>query len=729
MSHSAIKLSTRKKILFSSLLLCGLALTTEVALRVLGIGRPANFEDPFVGFDAKSPVFVSAEDSDGMRLETAAGKQVWFNYQTFARKKAGNTKRVFCLGGSTTFGRPFDDHTAFSGWLREILPLVDSSTQWEVINAGGVSYASYRVANVMEELCEYEPDLFVILTGHNEFLERRTYAGLLEKGLSGDQVVARTRRILKASRLFNLIEGFVRPEANFQVHSREKLPEEVDEILNHSAGPKDYQRDDQWHANVLVHLRSNLERMVAMGKTADAKVLFISPTSNLRDCLPFKSVSDIGALSLDVGGEESAESREPSEEDFATERNRPLGVVLQEKLEKDGAEETLKWVTANLANDPRNADLLFFQGRCLFRLKQHSEARRAFLEALDEDVCPLRATTEIRQMISSVAAKHQMPCVDFDDVLGRESMQENGHQCFGADYFLDHVHPSIETHRLIALSVIRELQGIGWLAESDLDENQIGAVTQEISSRVDPQRQAVAFRNLAKVLHWAGKFEEAIPKAVDATRLLPDDLESWFVMADCLRQLGRDDEAYLVYQQLFQKGDYGRAYLPFGELLMDLQRYDRAVEFLLMATIAPSESHRIRALYDLGFTHLQLGQYDLALESLLECERLAGGESATVALIGEALFSLGRFSEAESRFSELLDLNGDPVYAYLRLAEVCLAQQRELDAEKFLVRCLEIDPHESRATALLEHLRSGVDPPSPGSTGNEANVRSDSSLE
>ena len=169
MSHSAIKLSTRKKILFSSLLLFGLALTTEVSLRVLGVGRAANFEDPFVGFDAKSPVFVSAEDSDGMRLETAAGKQVWFNYQTFGRKKAGNTKRVFCLGGSTTFGRPFDDQTAFSGWLREILPLVDSSTQWEVINAGGVSYASYRVANVMEELCEYEPDLFVILTGHNEF--------------------------------------------------------------------------------------------------------------------------------------------------------------------------------------------------------------------------------------------------------------------------------------------------------------------------------------------------------------------------------------------------------------------------------------------------------------------------------------------------------------------------------------------------------------------------------
>ena len=36
--------------------------------------------------------------------------------------------------------------------------------------SGGVSYASYRVAALMEELVRYEPDLFVIYSGHNEFL-------------------------------------------------------------------------------------------------------------------------------------------------------------------------------------------------------------------------------------------------------------------------------------------------------------------------------------------------------------------------------------------------------------------------------------------------------------------------------------------------------------------------------------------------------------------------------
>ncbi len=38
--------------------------------------------------------------------------------------------------------------------MREFLPTIDEVKNWEVINAGGISYASYRVANVMEELSQ-----------------------------------------------------------------------------------------------------------------------------------------------------------------------------------------------------------------------------------------------------------------------------------------------------------------------------------------------------------------------------------------------------------------------------------------------------------------------------------------------------------------------------------------------------------------------------------------------
>ena len=49
-----------------------------------------------------------------------------------------------------------------------------------MINAGGISFASYRVAMLMNELSRYQPDLFIVYSGQNEFLEQRSYGGLID---------------------------------------------------------------------------------------------------------------------------------------------------------------------------------------------------------------------------------------------------------------------------------------------------------------------------------------------------------------------------------------------------------------------------------------------------------------------------------------------------------------------------------------------------------------------
>ena len=201
MNKQQVDISLRKKTIFSLVAVLGIWLLVELVLVVCGLGSVEGIDDPFVGFNAGTSLFVESEIDGQDWMQTAPGKQVWFNDQRFPRIKGANTKRVFCLGGSTTFGRPFDDSTAFSGWLRELFPLVDPETQWEIVNAGGVSYASYRVANVMEELCHYDPDLFIVFTGHNEFLERRTYAGLIDEEWNEERVIARVRHTLQASRL------------------------------------------------------------------------------------------------------------------------------------------------------------------------------------------------------------------------------------------------------------------------------------------------------------------------------------------------------------------------------------------------------------------------------------------------------------------------------------------------------------------------------------------------
>src|SRR6185295_2488294 len=94
-------------------------------------------DDPYVGFAAGQPLFIQKTGIDGARkYETNPVKLAHFNPQSFPVKKAPGTYRIFCLGGSTTYGHPYRDGTSFSGWLREMLAEADTTRHFEVINCG-----------------------------------------------------------------------------------------------------------------------------------------------------------------------------------------------------------------------------------------------------------------------------------------------------------------------------------------------------------------------------------------------------------------------------------------------------------------------------------------------------------------------------------------------------------------------------------------------------------------
>src|SRR5439155_19892869 len=103
---------------------------------------------------------------------------------------------IFCIGDSTVQGNPWSIETSFSSWLKISLNAAEPSRHWEVVNCGGVSYASYRMVPILQELLQYEPDLVIVHASHNEFLEDRTY-GHLKQVLP---VVRRTHELLSELR-------------------------------------------------------------------------------------------------------------------------------------------------------------------------------------------------------------------------------------------------------------------------------------------------------------------------------------------------------------------------------------------------------------------------------------------------------------------------------------------------------------------------------------------------
>jgi tetratricopeptide (TPR) repeat protein len=616
----SVQLSLIKKLTLSAFTTVSFFLILEIGLAVVGIRPVVNTDDPFVGFSGYAPLMAHSTAEDGTAiLTTAENKRNWFNIQSFPKVKAPRTKRIFCMGGSTTYGHPFFDSTSFSGWLREYLPVHDPSCHWEVINAGGISYASYRVATLMEELAQYEPDLFIVYSAHNEFLERRTYQDLFERSqltMFIQGLLSKTRTWAFTKRTFDQIrKSTSNAEGTRSKTHADILDTEVNEILNHTIGPVDYHRDLTWRANVVNHYENNLRRMVAIARNAGAEIVFVTPASNEKDCSPFKSEHHAQLSKSD--------------------QDRLQAIIHQASTDPECSDPkvALRYLQEAVAISPNFSEYHYRIGHLQLVLQNFSEAQRSFSIALNEDVCPLRAVDEIRQSIDRVGKELKAPVVDFEQQIRGLCEMENGHSILGEEYFLDHVHPTIDVNRRLAIWIIETLLELGFVHGRGTDDatskERFAAIEPKVLGTIDPVTNGYALRNLAKVLHWSGKFHEAESRARDALKLIADDPESRFVLADCLKNTGRLEEAADEYEELFAGGlTYPRAAEAYGRLLATIGRLEQAKGYLLLAIA--EDNKNADAYHWLGWVHFQLREFDFAVESFEHANRIRPNNQETI---------------------------------------------------------------------------------------------------
>jgi len=408
----------------------------ELTLRLAIPSPPVNIEDPFVSFHRLSPLF--AADPTGTRFETAEERLTAFCSQSFAAEKKPETLRIFCLGGSTVQGRPYSVETSFTTWLELNLRAARPGADSEVINCGGISYASYRLVPIMRELLEYEPDLFIIYTGHNEFLEDRTYEHIKNKS----RVLIRTHRTLLNLRIYSLAHHLLSQHLGRRTpaeHSPKTiLDPEVQARLDFQEGLNSYHRDQAWRKDIIEHFHHNLEMMVRMSRRAWVPVILVNPVSNLKDCPPFKL--EHGSHLSDAQIQRVIELRKQAGE-----------------LGWSQAYEKLSLLEQAAAIDSRHAGLLFLLGKCNEHIGRFSQAKEWFIKAKEEDICPLRILEPMHEIIHEVADRYKVPLVDVRSLT--EQRTTDG--IAGNEWLLDQVHPNITGHRLIADALYEVMENNG----------------------------------------------------------------------------------------------------------------------------------------------------------------------------------------------------------------------------------------------------------------------------
>lgn len=417
------------------LIACLPVLLLELGLRGMDNPDPRAIDyDPYVGLNQLRPLFVLNEDSG--RWEIPADRYNFFRPESFSAKKARGTRRVFVLGGSTVQGRPYATETAFSTWLRLSLESADREFSYEVINCGGAAYASYRVAKILEEVLLYEPDAIVLYTGHNEFLEDRTYAHVREAG-----TVTRWATAI-GSKLHTVrwVQSFFSTP-----QERTELVANVDTKLDHPGGLDSYQRDSDWRRGVEEHFAATLEHIVQRTQKSGIPLIMCVPASDLVNTPPFKTQTRTDW----TDGEESR---------FRSSWSIACDLDLAPSQRIDAFRECLRI-------DRAHAGANYALGRLLYDHGDSDQARPHLIAARDQDVCPLRAPSVIIRATRDIANRHSVPLIDTPSLLDDRNFRGDliADQVPDPSRFVDHVHPSIAGHQIIAGALAQEFQKLGWV--------------------------------------------------------------------------------------------------------------------------------------------------------------------------------------------------------------------------------------------------------------------------
>lgn len=451
----------------------------EAGLRLLDWGRPAAQPDPFAGFSRNFPLF----ERQGDVYRTARAREPFIAAQEFPVAKPAGGFRAFCFGGSTVYGHPYLGDTAFPKWLELEMAGRDPGRPRQVVNCGGVSYASYRIVPMVKEVLRYQPDLIILATGHNEFLEDRTYHELktrstlrtwLEEQALGLRIVGLARHWLTGS-------PSTRPPPAPDTNAHASLGPAVDTRLDHASGYASYHRDDAWHERVIDQYDASVRTIVADCRAAGVPLILIRLGSNLRDCPPFKSEHRTG-----LAPEPEADWQAAF--DLATE------------AEKIDAERALHFYRGADAIDSEHALLNFRIARLLDRLGRPGEAAPYFLKAKDGDICPLRIITPIEQSLVRIAADTRTPLVDAGGLLAAQSPD----LLPGFDWYVDHVHPTVGGHQRIAQALAAELERLGLLPQTPRwsEDRRRGSYVRHLAS-LGPAYFADGERRIAWLDKWA----------------------------------------------------------------------------------------------------------------------------------------------------------------------------------------------------------------------------------
>ncbi len=398
----------------------------------------------------------------------------------FAAEKAKGSARVFCLGGSASAGWPHPPEEIFSVYLEQALQRAVRDRAIEVINVSAHAYAAYRVRLIFDRVLEFQPDLIVLYTGNNEFLEKRTYLPGRDRL---DWIRGAADRLATVRYLRNGWIRFRFPENTLPVAHRAHVVYEQWSKVERVA--LTLREDPDQLEQVKSHYAQVVESMVRRAADRGVPVILVTVPVNLRDWHPNVSVHGLKG---------TPRARWQSAFDAG-----------RRDLLRGEAGAARGHLEAAVTLAPEHAESHFLLGRAIEASGERARALDAYRRAVDLDRNPFRALSAFNASLRAIAARHPgATLADAESAFLRASEP----RAPGFDLFLDYVHPTRAGNLTLAETVF----------DAIVDRSLLGVTTPGAGFRADPSpnyeesRDLVLQRALVTLFAMMHQYESLVAK-------------------------------------------------------------------------------------------------------------------------------------------------------------------------------------------------------------------------
>lgn len=335
--------------------------------------------------------------------------------------KEPGTYRILTYGGSTTAGYPLPE-LGFAAQLQSALRRSVPDRPVEVINLGYSGKSSVYVRKMVELSEAHEPDLLVILSGHNEYLNRADEDDSMTGKLA--RAAGQLASVRYISERFKADEPSLSPDYF--------LPEQV----------VPYDRTSTWYANRIRNHKANLEAVAAWAKARRIPVIFCTPPPNLAEWPPiYRRIEEY--------------VNNPRYYEDLTHVN-----ALRAERNNEAALQTIEEITGRYGEDAMMTYLQAYACRDLGRL---DEAYDLYWRAIELDPFPQRV---LPAMNENIRALHDGAGVFVADVAAAFE-SEFPNRFTGLRLIGDNVHPTLLGHALVAREIVRTMAEHGLFLKGD----------------------------------------------------------------------------------------------------------------------------------------------------------------------------------------------------------------------------------------------------------------------